>query len=44
MPLDVFVHGDRKLRITSDGFDLLTEGGGKAILLNVMNQDLSHLF
>ena len=29
--------------ITCDGFSFLTEAGGKAILLNVMSQDLKSL-
>lgn len=41
MHLDGFVHGGRKLKMA---LVFLTEVGGKAILLNVMNQDLSHLF
>lgn len=42
MHLGVFIHGGRNLKITSDGFGFLTEVDGKALLLNVMNQDLSH--
>lgn len=45
MRLDGFVHGGRKSKeITSHAFSFLPEVGGEAILLNVMNQDLSHLF
>lgn len=44
MYLNAFVRDGRKLKIISNGFNFLIEVVGKVFLLNVMNQDLSHLF